>query len=136
MGLTFKEYCLQLEADIEVSYQSGVTASKAEELAGKFLGAQLSVSRELAKADLEARMRKTGLKAIRAAAYMDAATKDPKKPSDTMLENIVARNDYVGVEQQKYDEAEVLKAELERYYNVFAQAHIHFRTIAKGVFGG
>lgn len=132
----FKALCLELEGKIESSYQDGIIADDAERLAGQFLVGQMKVSTELRKADLDSRMRKSGLKAIRAAIYMEAATKGDKKPSDVMLQAIVDLNDMVQGEQAAFDAAEVDRDDLERYFSIFQAAHIHFRTIAKGVFGG
>jgi hypothetical protein len=79
-------------------------------------------------------MRKAGVKGVRAAIYLDAATKDPKKPSDVMLAAIVDTNDVVQGEQNELDKAEVKRDELERYYNIFRESHIYFRGISKGKF--
>lgn len=135
--MNLKELCQQLESEIEQSYEEGVTPEKAEKLAGKFLKAQMQVSAELTKADLSSRMRKSGVKAVRAAVYLDIVSKaESKKPTETHIASTIDTNDLVGTEQQAYDEAEVQKSELERYYDIFVQAHVHFRTIAKGTFGG
>lgn len=131
----FRQFCKKMEISIVDAYETGITINEAERLASEFLYAQLQVSDELKKADLSARMRKSGVKAIKAAVYMEAATKDPKKPSDVMLQAIVDLNELVLTEQQAFDEAEVELAELERLYSVFQNAHIHFRTIAKGSLG-
>lgn len=125
-----------LEAKIQNSYTEGNTLEEAEKLAAEFLHAQMKVSDELKNLDLDARMRKSGVKAIRAAIYMDAATKDPKKPSDVMLDAIVNMNDLVQGEQNELDKAEVERSALERYYDIFGNAHIFFRGVAKGNFGG
>lgn len=128
-------YSLLVE-EIQRSYEEGVTVEYAERLAGKFLHAQLAVADQLRVADLDCRMRKTGVKAIKAAIYMEAATKDPKKPSDTLLENVVNQNKLVIDEQKTLDEYEVDRDLLQNYFNIFKEAHIHFRSIAKGSFGG
>jgi hypothetical protein len=132
--MKFQELCNQLETKIQKSYEEGVTLEEAEKLAGEFLYAQMQVSTELKKCDLDSRMKKSGLKAVRAAIYMEAATKTDKKPSDVMLEAIVNQNELVTGEQTSFDEAEVNRDNLERYYNIFINAHIHFRGIAKGKF--
>jgi len=132
--MNFQQLCEELEAEIQDSFKVGVTADDAEKLAGKFLYAMMQASEQLRKTDLDSRMKKTGVKAIRAAIYMEAATKDPKKPSDVMLEAIVNQNDIVQGEQNSLDEAEVNHDDLERYYNIFKEAHVHFRGIAKGKF--
>lgn len=134
--MNLKELCQELESEIEQSYTEGVTMEQAEKLAGKFLRAQMQVSSELTKADLSSRMRKSGVKAVRAAIYLDIVSKGEKKPTETHIASTIDTNDLVGTEQQAYDEAEVLKSELERHYDIFVQAHVHFRTIAKGSFGG
>lgn len=131
-----KELFAQLETKIQSAYTDGTTLEQAERLAAEFLYAQMQVSNELQKLDLDARMRKSGVKAIRAAIYMEAATKDPKKPSDVMLEAIVNMNELVQGEQNELDKAEVDRAALERYYDIFLNAHIYFRGVAKGNFGG
>ena len=132
--MKFKELCDSLEAKIQDSYNEGVTLESAEKLAGEFLFAQMSVSAELKKADLSARMRKSGVKAVRAAVYIEAATKDPKKPTEAMLSSIVDTTDLVQSEQEELDKAEVERDELERFYSIFREAHVHFRGIAKGRF--
>lgn len=132
----FKDLCVELEAKIEQSYTDGIIADDAERLAGQFLYGQMAVSTELRKLDLDARMRKSGLKAIRAAVYMDAATKGDKKPTEAALSAIVDMNDIVQGEQNSLDQAEVSRDELSRYFSIFQAAHVHYRTIAKGSFGG
>lgn len=134
--MNFKQLCESLEAEIQQSYMEGVTLEQAEKLAGQFLHAQMKVSEELKKVSLDARMRKSGVKAVRAAIYMEAATKDPKKPSDVMLQSIVDMNELVQKEQNDYDNLEVESASLERFYSIFQNAHIFYRGIAKGNFSG
>jgi hypothetical protein len=134
--MSFKELCKNLESKIKNSYEQGVTIPDAELLAAEFLAAQIKVSEELKVADLDARMRKSGVKAVRAAIYMEAATKDQKKPSDVLLAAMVDMNQVVQSEQDDLDKAEVERDDLERYYSIFQQAHIYFRGIAKGNFGG
>lgn len=132
--MSFIKLCEELTKDIKDSYESGVTMEGAENLAAKFLYAQIQVSEELKSADLDSRMRKSGLKAIKAALYMEAATKTDKKPSDSFLENLITTDKIVSAQQNNYDESECNKEELERYYNIFREAHIYFRGIAKGRF--
>ena len=126
----------ELTKDIQRSYEEGVTVEEAERLAGKFLHAQIMVSEEYRKADLDARMRKAGVKSVRAAVYMTNATKTDKKPSDTYLEAIINMDELVLGEQRALDEAEVLVDQLRTYLSVFKEAHIHFRSIAKGAMNG
>lgn len=130
----FEKLCEQLEAKIVDSYEHGVTLEAAEKLAGEFLYAQLAVSTELKKCALSARMRKSGVKAIRAAIYTDTCNKSEKKPTETALDHLLNSNDLVVGEQGRLDAAEVEVEELERYFNIFQNAHIHFRGISKGRF--
>ena len=123
-----------LQNDIKEAYESGVSLEQAERLAAKFLSAQITVGEELQVADLNARMRKSGLKALKAAVYLDSASKGDKKPSDIMLNAIVDSDKMVNDEQNALDEAEVSRNALDNYLSVFREAHIYFRSIAKGRF--
>lgn len=123
-----------LEKDIKSAYEEGVTLEQAERLAAKFLHAQLQVSALLQPADLDSRMRKSGLKALKAAVYLEAATKGDKKPSDVLLNALVDSDKLVQGEQDAFDGAEVSRDTLERYYNIFKEAHVYFRGVAKGRF--
>lgn len=130
----FKELCKKLENKIKSSYEEGTSMEEAEKLAAEFLYAQMVLSAELKRADLDARMKKTGLKSIRAAVYLAEVQKSDKKPSDTLLEQIVNTDETVSQQQDMFDAAEVSAYELERYYNIFANAHIHYRNVSKGKF--
>ncbi len=132
----FKELCEQLESKIKASYEEGVTMADAEKLASEFLYAQLAVSGELRKADLNSRTRKSGVKAIRGAIYLDIVQKSEKKPTETQIAAMIDTDAIVKDEQEGYDLAEVDKDELQRYYDIFTQAHVHYRNVAKGSFGG
>lgn len=134
--MTFQELCNQLEGKIQKTYESGVSLEEAEKLAAEFLYAQLKVSAELKVIDLDARTKKSGLKAVRAAAYMAAAATGDKKPTEAAIAAMVDTNKMVSTEQDGLDTAEVIRADLERYYDIFLNAHIYFRGIAKGSFGG
>jgi hypothetical protein len=127
----FKEQVAELEKLIVDSYEIGVTTQQAQDYAARFLVAQLAVSTELRKLDLDARMRKTGVKATRAAVYLDECRRNDKKPSDVLLGATVDSSPLVTGEQQRFDEAEADKDEMERIYSVFQSAHVHFRNIAK-----
>lgn len=132
----FDKMCEELTTIIQNSYQEGVTVEEAERLAGRFLHAQILTGTELRKADLDSRMKKQGAKAVKAAVYLSEVQAVDKKPSDVLLQAKVDVDELVRGEQRSLDEAEVLRDELQNLLNVFNQAHIHFRSIAKGVFGG
>jgi hypothetical protein len=134
--MTFVEYCKKLEAKIIDSYESGVTIDAAERLAGEFLSAMIRVSDELKVSDLDSRMKKSGVKSIRAAIYTDAKSKPDVKLTEAAVEHLINLNNVVQNEQISLDKAEVDRDSLERYYNIFKEAHLHYRSISKGRFDG
>jgi len=128
------KFYADLETKIIQTYEEGIAVEAAERLAAEFLRAQLVCSADLAKADLDARMRKTGVKAVRAAIYTATCSGADKKPTEAAIEHSINSNDVVQQEQNGLDEAEVTRNELERYFSVFQNAHIYYRGIAKGNF--
>lgn len=125
-----------LAQKIKNTYEAGVTVSEAEKLAAEFLYAMIDVSEELQKIDLDTRMRKTGVKTIKAAVYLEEARKGDKKPTEAMLGALVDSNELVTSEQEAFDIAENSREALQNYYNIFKESHIFYRGIAKGQFSG
>lgn len=132
--MKLQEQLKVLEDKIRESYESGVSLDEAEKLASQFLHAQLQISTELTKVDLDARMKKSGLKAIRAKAYLDIISDAVKKPTEAQISAVIDSDEIVGAQQQMLDEAETKRGELERYYDILNNAHIHYRGVAKGRF--
>src|SRR5689334_18557792 len=100
----FKDMCEQLQSKIQSSYEEGVTLEQAERLAAEFLYAQLQVSNELKKADLDSRMRKSGVKAVRAAIYLDIISKsEGKRPTEAQLAATIDSDSLVTGEQKDFD---------------------------------
>lgn len=132
----FEKICKELESEIEAVYQNGITMEAAEKLSGKFLFAQFQLSAELKKADLDSRMRRSGVKAVRAAKYLSIVDTTDKKPTVDHINSMIETDKVVSSEQDAYDRAEALKADLERYYDIFMNGHIYARGIAKGNFSG
>lgn len=130
----FIKRCESLEIKIKKSYEETLTIEEAERLAAEFLGAQLDVGTQLRAVDLDARMKKTGVKALKAAVYMEAATKTDKKPSDVLLEATVNMSKLVVDEQTALDVAESNRDALQNYLSVFKEAHIFFRGVSRGKF--
>lgn len=124
----------KLEEKIRSTYETGVTMDEAERLAAEFLHAQMVVSSELKAADLDARMRKTGVKAVRAALYTNIVGNADKKPTEAAIEAQITSDTMVQSEQDALDAADVLRDELTRLYNIFREAHVYYRGIAKGRF--
>src|ERR1700693_31634 len=88
-----------LEGKIQASYEEGTTLEQAEKLAGEFLYAQIVVSTELKKADLNARMRKSGVKAVRAAIYLETVNNSLKRPTEAQTAAIIDSDKLVLDEQ-------------------------------------
>lgn len=134
--MSFEKLCKNLEAKIVAAYTEGVTMDEAEKMAAEFLAGQFAVSAELKTADLSSRMRKSGVKAVKAAVYSDACAKADKKPTEGALEHLINMHADVNTEQDALDKAEVERDSLERYYNIFREAHTFMRGVARGRFDG
>lgn len=132
--MKIKELLKNLEAKIQKSYEEGVTLEEAERLAGEFLHAQLVLSGELTKADLDSRMKKSGVKAIKGAIYLEIVQKAERKPTEAQLTALIDSDKIVVEQQEGLDKAEVSREELHRYYDIFLNAHIHFRNISRSKF--
>ncbi len=128
----FEELVNTLQDVIKTAYTEGMTIEEAEKTAGRFLEAQMIVADKLANVDLDSRMRKSGLKTIKASVYMEHATKGEKKPSDVMLEAIVNKEKLVTDEQAAFDNAEVNREYLQNLMSIFKEGHIYFRQLSKG----
>ena len=124
----------KLEAKIQSAYEEGTTLEAAERLASEFLYAQIQVSQELQKLDLSARMRKSGVKAVRGAIYLDIVQKAEKKPTEAQIGAMVDTDEIVNGEQKALDEAESERDAMERFFSIFQNAHIHFRSVSRGKF--
>lgn len=122
----------ELKAIIERAYEGDVTIDEAERLAAKFLLVQMDVAAELSSSDLDARMKKNGLKAKRAQAYMSEVARNEKKPSDTLLEQHVAMDPGCQIAAEQFEQADAKRESLHLYFNIFKDAHIYFRGISKG----
>ncbi len=126
----------ELKAIIASVYESGITMPEAEKYAALFLQAQLSVSSDLESADLDRRMRKRGLKALKSAVRTEAirTAEGARKPTEGVLDDIVNLDELVAKEEASFDEAEVKTEALERLFGIFKDGHIFFRGVARGNF--
>lgn len=124
----------KLSEKIRNAYESSVTIDEAEKLAAEFLHAQIEISNALQSVDLDSRMRKSGLKAIKAAVYLEHATKSEKKPTESMLDALVTRDELVQTEQNSFDESESNRLALENQLAIVREAHIFFRGVSRGRF--
>lgn len=134
MNTEFQRFIGKCTKAIQNAYESSPTLDEAEKLAAMFLDAQLRVGAELRSVDLDSRMKKSGLKAVKAAVYREEATRGDKKPTEAMLTALIDSSELVVGSQVQFDEVEVIRDELQNYLSVFKDAHIYFRGIAKGRF--
>lgn len=126
----------ELKKDVLRIFEESITIPEAERLAAKFLYAQMIVSEEIKGADLECRLKKAGVKTMSSKVYLDEVAKHEKKPSDTLLDNIVATNAEVNTNQDLFDRAQVHLEALKRLFEMLRDAHIFCRGIAKGSYDG
>ncbi len=126
----FEEY----KSIIAAAYESQVTMDEAEKLAARFLHVQMVVAQELHNAELDARMRKTGLKTLKSAIRTNEISKCDKKPTEAVLDDAVNTSELVIGEQNALDAAEVHRDNLQNHLNIFKDAHIFFRAVSRGRF--
>lgn len=131
MNKEFESRCKELEQNLVRAYEESTTMEEAEKLAAKFLHACMQVSDQLRITDLDSRMRKSGVKAIKASIYLDACSKADKKPTENALTAMIDSNEIVSGEQTRLDESESCRDYLKNYLDVFTNGHIFFRGIAK-----
>lgn len=132
--MKFEQLCKELEAAITTSYEEGVALDEAEKMATKFLAGMLAVSERLKNSSLDAKMRKQGAKAVRAALRLEEMKGAERKPTESTLDALVDTNELVQGEETRQYEAEETRDELQRKYDIYKEGHIHFRSIAKGRF--
>lgn len=134
MNKNVQDFCDSVQTSIRECYENTLTMEDAEKLSAKCLDAQLEISKELRNIDLDARMKKSGLKAVKAAVYNDLISKSEKRPTVDQLEHSLNLDSEVSKAQDLLDSGEVDRDELKRYYDVFHEAHVFFRSLAKGAF--
>ncbi len=131
------EFFVECEEIIEKAYaESGPTMEEAEKHAARFLHAGIKAADALRTADLDARMKKAGQKAIEAKVYIECASPGPdgKKPTVDMINALVNQNTLFQKATDARDTAEVKRDQLTHYLDIFREAHVYFRGIAKGSF--
>ncbi len=124
----------ELQADVLSAYEQGVSLPEAEKLAAKFLHAQMQASDLLMEFDLSSRMKKNGYKTLRAKSYLDIVQGAEKKPTEAQIDAQISTTPEVNQAQDAYERAEIDAEGLQRYFDIFRDAHIYFRGIAKGKF--
>lgn len=122
----------KLKQKIINSYESGITMSEAEKLAGEFLAAQLDLAETLKIKDLDARLRKSGNKALKSAIRQEFVAKHDKKPTEGQIEDATNLDTTLRDEENSLHEMEVERDYIRNAFDIFKDAHIHFRGIAKG----
>lgn len=124
----------ELEVTITEAYEKGVTMADAERLAARTLLVRMQIADTLRSKDLDARMKKIGVKATKAEVYLAEVRKSDKKPTEAALEALININSQVGEAECSFAEAEVSVQRLETYNDIFKDAHLYFRSIMKGNF--
>ena len=131
---TVYDVCSELKQIIETAYEQGVSVSEAEKLAAKTLVIRLELSQELKRVDLDSRMKKHGVKVTRADAYMTELKKHDKKPVESFLDATITMDGNVIEAEHDYAKADVQRELIQNYLDIFKDAHIYFRGIAKGTY--
>ncbi len=129
---TVYDVCSELKQIIETAYEQGVSMAEAEKLAAKTLVIRLELSQELKRVDLDSRMKKHGVKVTRADAYMTELKKHDKKPVESFLDATITMDKNVIEAEHDYAKADVQREMIQNYLDIFKDAHIYFRGIAKG----
>lgn len=124
----------KLEQKIVDTYTEGVSLEEAERLAAEFLYAQMVLSSKLRNADLDARMKKQGVKSIRAALYTKIKQGE-SKVTEAGVSALLDVDRLVIDEQTSLDTAEVDRDEVQRMYDICVTAHVYFRQISRGSLG-
>lgn len=126
--------CAELKEAIDSAYSQGVTIPEAEKLAARTLTIRIELADELKSVSLDMKMKRHGVKAVRANVYMEELVKHEKKPAEAFLENAVNLAESVASEEMAHAEAEAEYQKLVAYLDIFKDAHLFFRNIAKGTF--
>lgn len=124
----------ELKSAVERAYNEGVTIPEAEKLAARTLSIRMAIADEIKTKDLDARMKKHGVKAVRGAAYSLEIGKFEKKPTESALEAAVNMSKTVHAAEEEYAEADTEKDRLQAYSDVFKDSHIFFRQLCKGTY--
>lgn len=122
----------ELRTDVLRAYEQGVSMEEAERLAAKFLSAQMDVAEKIRTTDLDARMKKNGYKTLRAKVYIDTVQASDKKPTEASLDATIATDPDVAKAQDAYERADVDSETLQRYFDIFRDCHIFYRSVLKG----
>lgn len=126
----------KLTFEIQKSEEQSITINEAERNAALSLAAMVELSAWLKIEDKNRRMRKSGLKAIKAAIRLEAVQKQEKKPTEGALEDLVNVNPDYRAAEELYDDAEATVAELDRQFDISRESHLYFRTISKAAMNG
>ena len=122
----------ELTETINKAYEQGVTMQEAERLAARTLTIRIELTDQIKERDLDARMKKHGVKAIKARAFVEEIVKHEKKPTESQLDAAVNLSPLVEAAELLFAESETTKNQLEAYSDIFKDAHIFFRGVAKG----
>lgn len=124
----------QLIKEVEAVADQGITLDHAERVAGLALSTMNQLSEQLLITERNRRMRKAGLKAIKAATRQEEIKKHDRKPTESQLDDVLALNALVQQEEDGFDDAEVETELLERQFGIAKECHLYFRSVSRGRF--
>lgn len=124
----------ELKNVITRAYTEGVTVPEAEKYAAQTLMVRMEIAEQLKSVDLDARMKKHGVKAVRGEIYLEEIGKHEKKPNEAYLESVINLDGNVTAEELRYAKAEVESDYLHAMLGIFSDAHIYFRAVMKGTY--
>jgi hypothetical protein len=126
-----KDLIEQLQKRVSEVYENGTTVSQSEEITHELADAEFKLVTMITPLDLDARMRRHGVKQIRAAVYLDIIKNSEKKPTEAQIAAMVDSDSLVSDAQKGYDGAEAALAEAERLLDAVHNSQVVFRTLMK-----
>jgi hypothetical protein len=122
----------ELKKAIQQAYEEGVSLEDAERHAARCLDAQIGLNEVIQTSALDARLKKNGYKTLRASNYLAIVQASDKKPTEAAIDATLSTTPEVTAAEDAYQTAEIETEALKRYFDIFRDAHIYFRGVAKG----
>lgn len=122
----------RLKEEIVKAYEEGISMEDAERNAARCLDVQIELNEKIKASALDARMKKNGYKTHRATEYLKIVQGSEKKPTESQIDAMLTVNTDVCRAQDDYEAADIEVEALKRYFDIFKDAHIFFRSVARG----
>lgn len=123
-----------IKAQIMLAYEEGVSIPEAEKLAALTLAARIEIAEEIKSTELDAKMRKQGVKALRGKEYLTIVAAEEKKPTEAMIAAKIDSSADVNAEEEQLALAEVNASHLKSMLDLYKDAHLFFRQVCRGTF--